>query len=222
MKSPDLTIQFGGQKLLLDGSGALWWPAQRLLVVSDMHLEKSTFLASHGSLIPPYDTQDTLDRLEQRIDHYQPRELILLGDSFHDRFAWARLPETIRRRILAIASRVEQCVWLEGNHDIHLQGHALQGVAATRELEGLLFSHEHAPSALPQIIGHYHPKLSLKLRTTRVRGKCFVQGERLLIMPSFGSYTGGLDIADPAFDAVMGEAVRRYYLLHGGNVRLVP
>ena len=60
MKSRELEILFGGQRLTLDPSGAIWWRDAQTLIVSDLHLEKSTFLAHHGSLIAPYDTQDTL------------------------------------------------------------------------------------------------------------------------------------------------------------------
>ena len=39
-----------------DLSGALFWEEQRLLVVSDLHLEKGSSFATRGVLLPPYDT----------------------------------------------------------------------------------------------------------------------------------------------------------------------
>ena len=40
-----------------DLSGALFWQEQRLLVVSDLHLEKGSSFATRGVLLPPYDTR---------------------------------------------------------------------------------------------------------------------------------------------------------------------
>lgn len=218
MSSCNLAIQFGNHAMQLDVSGALYWPTQRLLVVSDMHLEKSTFLAGHGSIIPPYDTLDTLDRLDDLLQRYTPRELILLGDSFHDAQAWTRLEERARQRITALSQRVEQCSWLEGNHDVALFSSHLPNMLSHRELDGILFSHEPVASSLPQIIGHYHPTTTLRLQGRHLRGKCFAQDERLLVMPSFGSYTGGLNIQDPAFVALMPNP-RALHLIYGTTIR---
>ncbi len=47
-------------------SGALWWPAEGLLCVSDLHLGKSERIARRGGhVLPPYETADTLARLER-------------------------------------------------------------------------------------------------------------------------------------------------------------
>ena len=49
-----------GVTLVADLSGALFWQEQRLLVVSDLHLEKGSSFAARGVLLPPYDTAATL------------------------------------------------------------------------------------------------------------------------------------------------------------------
>src|SRR6187455_1428173 len=73
-----------GVALVADLSGALFWEAQRLLVVSDLHLEKGSAFAARGVLLPPYDTAATLARVAHLIERYAPRLVIALGDSFHD------------------------------------------------------------------------------------------------------------------------------------------
>ena len=208
------TITFGGHALLLDASGALYWPEARILVVSDMHLEKSTFLAAHGSLIPPYDTLDTLLSLQRLITIYQPRELLLLGDSFHDAYAWVRLDASLPEKIAEIVSLVEQCSWIEGNHDSTLHHSPLQGFYVERDISGLLFRHEHRPTEQAQIIGHYHPKASITLHRSRVRGPCFAYTDSLLIMPAFGSYTGGLDITHEVYAPLANGQRWRLHLLY--------
>src|ERR1700726_2802639 len=81
------SINLAGVDLLADLSGALFWEDERLLVVSDLHLEKGSSFATRGVLLPPYDTMATLGRLGAVIARHDPRTVIALGDSFHDRNA---------------------------------------------------------------------------------------------------------------------------------------
>ncbi len=56
-------VDIAGVTFIADLSGALFWEEQRLLVVSDLHLEKGSSFAARGVLLPPYDTVATLGRL---------------------------------------------------------------------------------------------------------------------------------------------------------------
>ena len=53
------TVHVAGVELIADLSGALFWEEERLLVVSDLHLEKGSSFATRGVLLPPYDTAAT-------------------------------------------------------------------------------------------------------------------------------------------------------------------
>src|SRR6185295_380922 len=88
-----------------DLSGALFWREQRLLVVSDLHLEKGSSYAKRGVLLPPYDTVATLSRLAAVIARHDPRRVIALGDSFHDRSAHERLSAPDREALAAMQTR---------------------------------------------------------------------------------------------------------------------
>ena len=99
-----------------DLSGALIWQEQRLLVVSDLHLEKGSSFATRGVLLPPYDTVATLGRLAAVIARHDPRMVIALGDSFHDRTAHERLSASDREALSAIQAR-RDWIWISGNHD---------------------------------------------------------------------------------------------------------
>src|SRR5215510_1433865 len=101
---------------LADISGALLWQEQRLLVVSDLHLEKGSSFAARGVLLPPYDTAATLSRLAAVIARHNPRMVIALGDSFHDREAPARLSDPDRDAITAMQAG-RDWIWIAGNHD---------------------------------------------------------------------------------------------------------
>src|SRR6185369_2599157 len=99
-----------------DVSGALYWDEQRLLVVSDLHLDKGSSFAARGVLLPPYDTAATLGRLAAVVACYAPRMVIALGDSFHDRDAHGRLAPADRDTIASLQARREW-IWIAGNHD---------------------------------------------------------------------------------------------------------
>lgn len=212
-------VRFGGHRLVLDARGALWWPALRVLAVSDLHLEKATFLGLHGSLIAPYDTLDTLDRLEALIAYYQPEEVVFLGDSFHDKNAWERLDDTLKRRIVSLSPSIR---WIEGNHDISLRAEGLPAFEADYVREGLRFAHDKVEGSLPHIIGHYHPKITVSSINRRFSGRCFAYTERILLMPAFGSFTGGLDLHHAAFRQLLQDEEPQPFLLHNNAIYKVP
>ena len=83
-------MRVAGVEFLADLSGALFWEQERLLVVSDLHFEKGSSFAMRGVLLPPYDTVATLSRLAAVVARFDPRTVIALGDSFHDRDAHGR------------------------------------------------------------------------------------------------------------------------------------
>ena len=136
-----ISIVFAGQELLLDGSGALYWPSQRMLLVSDLHLEKGSFLAQYGSALPQYDTRDTLLRLQQAIARYKPQRVVCLGDSFHDSKALSRLLNEDSRALSDMVN-AHEWIWILGNHDNSL-GELFPGITRAREeLEGICLTHE--------------------------------------------------------------------------------
>jgi len=95
-------MDVAGVTFIADLSGALYWQEQSLLVVSDLHLEKGSSFAARGVLLPPYDTAATLGRLAMVIARHDPRMVIALGDSFHDRSAHDRLSAADRDAIAAL------------------------------------------------------------------------------------------------------------------------
>ncbi|MCP4736163.1 MAG: ligase-associated DNA damage response endonuclease PdeM, partial [Bosea sp.] len=151
-----------GVSLIADLSGALYWEAQRLLVVSDLHLEKGSSFAARGVLLPPYDTAATLSRLAAVISRHNPRMVIALGDSFHDRDAHERLSGIDRDAITAMQAG-RDWIWIAGNHDPALPSD-LGGVIASEVCIGpIAFRHE--PSgAFGEIAGHLHPKARVATR----------------------------------------------------------
>ncbi|SOD97184.1 ligase-associated DNA damage response endonuclease PdeM [Caenispirillum bisanense] len=189
-----------GVMLLPDPTGALFWPKERTLVVADMHLEKAATLARRGAgLLPPYDTRETLGLLELLVRRHAPKRLIALGDAFHDGEAAQRLGETDAARLRKLTAATDW-VWITGNHDpvapLHLGGRA----AAEERIGPLVFRHDPTPGprADGEVAGHLHPKAAVTVRGQRLSRPCFVTDTRRLLLPAFGTFTGGLEVWDPA------------------------
>ena len=191
------TVEVAGVALVADLSGALFWEAESLLVVSDLHLEKGSSFAMRGTLLPPYDTVATLGRLAAVIARHNPRMVIALGDSFHDRRAHERLSAPDREAIAAMQVR-RDWIWISGNHDPALSDD-LGGVVASEVAIGpIVFRHE--PTGAPgEIAGHLHPKARVTTRGRSMERRCFASDGERAVMPAFGAYTGGLSIRDAAF-----------------------
>ncbi|MGQ3301788.1 ligase-associated DNA damage response endonuclease PdeM [Reyranella sp.] len=188
-----------GQVLEALPMGALHWPTERLLAVADLHLEKgSSYAVNARKLLPRYDTRQTLGALAALIDAVQPRTVVCLGDSFHDRAAIERMPDSERVEIERLTSRT-RFVWIAGNHDPAPPPSGWGEVAEEIKAGPLVFRHEALfGPADGEVSGHYHPVAALTVRGRGLRRRCFLTDGRRLILPAFGAYAGGLNALDPA------------------------
>ena len=205
-------IEVNGEELVLDSSGALWWPRERALIFADMHFEKGSFYGYAGQLLPPYDTRTTLRRVAAAFDAYMPALAIALGDSFHDREAHNRLDEFERAALDALGRRAEW-IWISGNHDPALPGWLSGRIADEVAIGNLVFRHE--PSnyvGRGEIAGHLHPCKTVNRRGQSLRRRCFASDGARLVMPSFGAYTGGLDVRDVALRSLFPKDFLAYVL----------
>lgn len=212
------SIAIAGETGIADRRGALIFPAHRLLVVSDLHLEKGSAFARRGSILPPYDTAATLSRLAEVIACYEPETVISLGDSFHDGWGAERMPAPFRARLVELM-RGREWFWVAGNHDpdapADLPGATVREIA----LGGLLFRHE--PSAKAgegEIAGHLHPGARIVRRGRSVRRACFATDGRRLVMPAFGAFTGTLNVRDRACARLFDWSAFRAYMLGSERV----
>ncbi|WP_292036427.1 MULTISPECIES: ligase-associated DNA damage response endonuclease PdeM [unclassified Brevundimonas] len=194
-----LTIRFANVEVMLRASGALWLAQEQMLVVADLHLEKGSAYAARGQLLPPYDTRETLDRLEREIVALAPRSVVLLGDTLHDGDAGVRIGEVERARIADLATRT-QLIWVCGNHDPDGAGDLGGETAVLVQIAGLTLRHDPSPyPVVGEVAGHLHPCARLQGSAGGVRRRCFASDGRRLILPAFGAYAGGLNVRDAAF-----------------------
>src|SRR5947209_5598199 len=109
-------FSFGGHELLALPQGALFWPARRALLVADLHLEKASWFALRGQMLPPYDSLATLADLEALVAATAAREVWCLGDSFHDIAGCDRLPQAAQDALARLTGGTHW-TWITGNHD---------------------------------------------------------------------------------------------------------
>lgn len=196
----DFTL--AGTKLRALGSGALYWPEQHLLCVSDLHIGKAERPARWGGpQLPPYETQDTLARLEQDLAATGATTVVCLGDTFDDMTALDELPESEMLWIARLQAG-RRWVWIEGNHDagpIDLGGTHL----AELPLPPLTFRHIARVGASGEISGHYHPKARIRTRGQSLSRPCFLLDGDRVILPAYGTFTGGLRSSDQTLSSLM-------------------
>ena len=206
---------FHGETLHLLPSGGLFWPARATLAVSDLHLGKSERLARRGgTLLPPYETQATLEKLDRDLEATGATTVICLGDSFDDLAAADGIEEACRLWLIRLMAG-RDWTWITGNHDpgpIDLGG----SHRAELKLQPFTFRHIAEPTERAEISGHYHPKASLSGRSR----PCFLADAQRLILPAYGTYTGGLRAHDATLTALMAKDALA--ILTGPRVLAIP
>jgi len=197
-------FSFANETFFATPDGALFWPRLEALLLADLHLEKASWFARLGQLLPPYDSLATLSAVEREAERTGAKRLYCLGDSFHDRFGCDRLPGDARALLTSLTTRLDW-TWIVGNHDPGFADHCGGRIEDEVVIDGIVLRHEAERSeSRPEISGHFHPKLRLQLKGRRVSRRCFVADEAKIIMPAFGSLTGGLDAHHPQILSQMG------------------
>ncbi len=206
----ELAIIVNGESLLLDVSGAAFWPAEETLIFADLHLEKGSSYARGRQFLPPYDTAATLLKMAGAVQRFRPRRIIALGDSFHDPDAAERLSPQARAMLQALSG---EFIWITGNHDPGPPGWLGGMVTEEWSARGLIFRHE--PRTIPrlgEIAGHLHPCARVAKWGRSVRRRCFAADGLRMVLPSFGAYTGGLDVGEDAIAGLFGARFHAYML----------
>lgn len=204
-------LPFAGEELVLMKCNAIYWPRESALLVADLHLEKGSWYAQRGQMLPPYDSRETLERIADAIKATGASRVITLGDNFHDDDGVHRLDE-YARGMLESLTRALDWVWITGNHDERMPRTFGARVVEEMDLGGIVLRHiARRGETRPEISGHFHPKLRLTIRERRIARPCAVlgrtegRGDRM-ILPAFGAYTGGMDAGSPAILKALGPA----------------
>ncbi|MEO5661339.1 MAG: ligase-associated DNA damage response endonuclease PdeM [Polaromonas sp.] len=194
-----LVIQCAGETLWLLPEHALWWPAGRVLWVADLHLGKAATYRALGQPVPSGTTRENLARLSALLHHYQPAQLVFLGDFLHA--AQAKTPSLLahlagwRDNHAAL-----NCTLVRGNHDSRAGDPPLSlGIQTVDEpwtigpFAACHHPQDHATGFV--LAGHLHPTLNLHgPGHDHLRLACFSFDERCAVLPAFGEFTGGRQV----------------------------
>ena len=212
-------LEFCNELMIIDARGVLFWPAEQMMIVSDLHLEKGSSFAARGrGFVPPYDSRVSLTLLSECARDWEPKRILSLGDSFHDADGAGRLDD---RALLLLKELMfsREWVWISGNHDPS-PPKDLGGMFASQLMLGQLnFVHEPRETfTIGEIAGHLHPCAKIRRRGKSVRRRCLVGDGYRLILPAFGAFTGGLNIRDQAYDGLFSQSDLRAWLLGSDRV----
>jgi DNA ligase-associated metallophosphoesterase len=203
-----------GKAFIADRSGALYWPAEKTLIVSDLHLEKGSYLTEEGVVLPPFDTGSSFEKLEDALDRYDPARVIALGDSFcagED----ARLSAHDADWLYDL---MEDREWFWVNRGAIPEGIAGM-VVPHLTLGGIKFRYEPVRAPVShEIGGRMHPVAQISEFGYTVRGRCFVSNGMRLVLPSIGAYSAGANVLDKAFDPLLGHEGLFVWMIHTGRV----
>lgn len=194
-----LQVQLAGAELWLLADKAIWWPAQQVLLVADIHFGKAATYRALGQPVPHGTTADNLRRLDALLERFDCRRLIFLGDFLHAREAQTEATLAAlaawRARHPALAVTL-----VRGNHDKRA-GDPPPALNIEVVVEPLLlgpFALQHEPHPHPTysvLAGHLHPAYRLRGRGRQsLRLPCFVLAEDVSLLPSFGSFTGAMNL----------------------------
>jgi uncharacterized protein len=227
MMNPDyetvsLTAAIAGVEVVLDLSGAMFIRDGEILVVSDLHFEKSSSYARGRQFLPPYDTKVTLNALEAAIRDFAPKTVICLGDSFHDPFCAERLQLADIERFGSLA-KGREWIWVEGNHDPEIPYMLAGERVAELAIGPLTLRHlpQKGAAGIGEVAGHLHPAARIFRRGRSVRRACFATDGKRLIMPAFGALTGGLSLAHIAFKGLFDRETLTAYMLGAGQIHAI-
>jgi DNA ligase-associated metallophosphoesterase len=194
-----MTIQFKNEELILCKERAIYWPAQKLLILSDLHLGKSAFFRKSGIQAPQAIIHTDLHKLDTLLDTYVIDSIIITGDMFHN-YINKDVDEFQRWRSNYPALNIKL---VKGNHDAlkRLDYEKLNIEVIEKELllKPFRFIHEQ-PKVIDEyynISGHIHPGVTIfgKARQ-RMSFPCFYFGQHCAILPAFSVFTG-LSIIKP-------------------------
>lgn len=184
------TVSIHEQDFILHPTGAVFWPLQNMLLISDVHLGKVTHFRKHGVAVPAHAISRNFEQLDNVFGYFNPRKMVFLGDLFHSK------KNTEWRLFENWVSKTDaKMVLVAGNHDIIDPQHYRDlGIEVCSELAIGRFLLTHHPEERENYFnfsGHIHPGIELRgLGRQSLRLPCFFKKPNQMILPAFGEFTG--------------------------------
>lgn len=196
-----LPITIQGEQVYLLPEKAIYWPAQKTIILSDLHWGKAAHFRKNGIAIPAHTQHADEAKLSELVRKHNAERLVIAGDMFHstqnketDNFSHWRSQHSQLSIDLVL-----------GNHDILEKTiYTSYGIMLHEEVLDagpFMFSHDelHTPGKF-YIHGHIHPSFSISGKgRTSMKLSCYCMDDKKMVLPSFGSFTGSHKIAANAY-----------------------
>ena len=184
-----------GEEFIFDYRRVIYWPRNKILIATDLHWGKTTFLQMHGIPVSDKILDEDLKRLSEVISQYNPQTFIVLGDLIHHEKSLSRnlVEKIIRFR------EVHPCelILIKGNHDLYTVFPESWGIVEESEfmIDNFYFVHEYKKNLKRyQFSGHLHPRISLSFGNDHLKLPAFILTKDQCLLPAFSHFTSGLDI----------------------------
>ena len=204
------TINFNNHKFQISKEGILFWIDKKIAIISDLHLEKGSSFGSSRQFLPPYDSEETLKKIFKATKNHEIKKIILLGDTFHDKNAFDRMSEKVFILFKSLIEKYE-VIFILGNHESKFE---IGGINFLNEyvIDDIHFIHQALQTSIFQISGHFHPVATVKSSIKKITAKCLLHTNNHIILPSFGEYTGGLNINNPVLKPFVSHESKIYMI----------
>jgi putative SbcD/Mre11-related phosphoesterase len=191
---------------------ALWFPREKILVISDLHIGHEEAMNRAGIFLPRVQFKQIMQDLRKIFEIVgSVEEIIVLGDLKHEfgKISDQEWSETLKV-LDFLLEKSKKVVLIKGNHDT-----VLGRIAEKKGIEiknyyirgEKVFAHGHKlfPEMMDRkirtfILGHRHPAVIISDKYKKERYKCFLvgkwRGKNVVILPSFFPLIEGTDIVN--------------------------
>ena len=203
-----MQIYFGNETFELLPEGGVYWPREAILLCSDLHLGKEASFSRMGLGVPRGASRQTLSLVTTMIKRCRAKQVIILGDLFHNRSALAVDVLDQFQQFLE-QHRENLFLLVVGNHDrsvgalpphwrmrVENDSFILRNIELVHDASGLATSDRY------RIAGHLHPAIQIRWGDLNGRYRCFWQTNNRLILPALGQFTGSMTISPKQSDKV--------------------
>jgi uncharacterized protein len=189
---------------------ALWWSAQKTLLLADMHFGKINHFRKAGIPVPVKANTQNWETLIEVVKQKMPERMICIGDLFHSHYNsdWESVG-AFTRNFPQVSFEL-----VTGNHDMLSDHQYLRNriIVHKENLQIGSFTFSHFPvGEIPHgkyvLSGHLHPGVRLVGKGKQsMTLPCFYLGTHQGYLPAFGMFTGIARIKPKATDRIFAIA----------------
>lgn len=203
----------------LSADRCMYWEEEKTLILADLHFGKTGHFRKSGIAIPQAVYKEDLQRLVNLIQHFQPKELIVVGDLFHSHAnkehelfqKWRNDFSSIKFRLVKGNHDILDEEWYQQAglevhqqkliikyfcfvHDIRDSGIPYHESRTTNPVSQIPYHESGTPppdSQLYSFSGHIHPAIHISgTGKQSLRFPCFYFAKKFAVLPAFSRFTG--------------------------------